>query len=246
MTIHTIHHPEIAMSPESSTIYIPIIPPPTPASSPRPSDVILGSNHNGLPNDLRNEVTRLKSLIPSVRRRFLAAILAQCTPSELLFVSTIIAPLLKRDFLFELPTELALFILSFVEEPQTLARVAQVSRSWAQLAADESLWRRLCDVYGFNREANRDESIKADVYDYHRAERIVHDVSKEYMVRLPQSPDTKQGVLDPSQLPTLPLNPTHIPLPLSVHLKHSYRVFFRNAYTTGAFRILSLLPSHVE
>ncbi|WVO21293.1 uncharacterized protein IAS62_002601 [Cryptococcus decagattii] len=50
-------------------------------------------------------------------------------------------PLLRRDFLRELPWEVALHVLSFVDDPQTLARAAQVSKYWNTLLQDETTWR---------------------------------------------------------------------------------------------------------
>ncbi|KAF5316313.1 hypothetical protein D9619_006831 [Psilocybe cf. subviscida] len=51
------------------------------------------------------------------RRDFLAALLPLLTPAEMLFLSQRLAPLLKRDFLADLPAELGLLILSYVGAP---------------------------------------------------------------------------------------------------------------------------------
>jgi F-box and WD-40 domain protein CDC4 len=84
-----------------------------------------------------------------IRRTYLTAILSSCTPSELLFISTTIAPLLKRDFLRDLPAELGLQIVRWVsvEEPRSLGRMAGVSRAWRDLLEDESIWRGMCGVW---------------------------------------------------------------------------------------------------
>lgn len=99
----------------------------------------------------------------SARRAYLASLLTECTPSELLFISTTIAPLLKRDFIRELPTELSLYILSFIDEPRTLSRASQVSRHWRTLLSDEWTWKRLCELYEFDKKGethntNEDEA----------------------------------------------------------------------------------------
>jgi F-box and WD-40 domain protein CDC4 len=86
----------------------------------------------------------------AARRQYLASLLNECTPTELLFISATIAPLLKRDFLKELPTELSLYILCFVDDPRTLARASQVSRHWQTLLSDEWTWKRMCDFYYFD------------------------------------------------------------------------------------------------
>ncbi|KDQ26392.1 hypothetical protein PLEOSDRAFT_1113054 [Pleurotus ostreatus PC15] len=106
-------------------LYIPVEPPPTPAPSPRPE---------------QDNPARLQ---------YLASILHTCTPSELRFISLSIAPLLKRDFLRDLPIELGLHILSYIHDPNSLAYLSQVSKSWRQVVRDESVWRRMCDLYHF-------------------------------------------------------------------------------------------------
>jgi F-box and WD-40 domain protein CDC4 len=140
-----------------STIYVPIVSPPTPAPSPHPS--VIFNSHQSFPPDLSNydpaslsrrEFASLSTLPPSVRRRYLLSILNDCTPSELLFVSTTIAPLLKRDFLRELPPEIALHVASFITDPKCLARASQVSKQWRALLSDEWMWKRMCESFQFD------------------------------------------------------------------------------------------------
>lgn len=73
-------------------------------------------------------------------------------------MSTTIAPLLKRDFLYELPTELALHILSFVDDPRTLASASLVSRFWNNLVKDEATWKRMCELCRFELDERLQES----------------------------------------------------------------------------------------
>jgi F-box and WD-40 domain protein CDC4 len=126
----------------SHMLYVPIASPPTPAPSPGP----LQTHH--YPYDSLAALTSNGS--PPIRRQFLTSILATCTPEELLFISASIAPRLKRDFLLSLPTELALYVLSFIDDPRSLVRSSQVSRYWRSLVQEESVWKRLCDVHGFD------------------------------------------------------------------------------------------------
>ena len=56
---------------------------------------------------------------------------------------------LKRDFLRELPIELAFHVLAFVDDAQTLARASAVSRAWRALLEDEATWRTMCWRSGF-------------------------------------------------------------------------------------------------
>jgi F-box and WD-40 domain protein CDC4 len=151
-----------AMGESSSTLYVPIASPPTPAPSPRlsmsarpilPPDALFQGLSLSPFDPLhisRREFANLATLGSSSRQQYLISLLSQCTPAELLFISTTIAPLLKRDFLKELPTELSLYILCFVDEPRTLTRASQVSRHWQTLLSDEWVWKRMCDFYQFD------------------------------------------------------------------------------------------------
>ncbi|KAJ7763944.1 WD40-repeat-containing domain protein [Mycena maculata] len=122
----------------SSTIYMPVLSPPTPAASPGPDTDSFAAIPIALPQN------------PALRQQYLASLLHSLTPAELLFVSTTIAPLLKRDFVADLPTELALMVLSFIDEPRTLVRASRVSRRWKAMVADESIWRGMCMRIGFS------------------------------------------------------------------------------------------------
>ena len=131
--------------PNIENYYVPIIPPPTPAPSPGPSG---RSEHQS-----RRELSCMYPIPPQdfpLRRQYLFEVLKSCSPAELLYISTSIAPRLKRDFLRFLPAELAIHILAFVDEPRTLSRMAQVSKYWNNLVRDECVWKRMCLWYGFD------------------------------------------------------------------------------------------------
>ena len=121
---------------------MPIESPPTPAPSPGPTS-------RQLPSIASISRQEFSILPPAQRRQYLCAILNDCTPDELSFVSNTIAPLLKRDFLRDLPPEIALYILSYFNEPSTLLRAGRVSRYWHSLVADDFLWKRLRYIHGF-------------------------------------------------------------------------------------------------
>ncbi|GJE89631.1 WD40 repeat-like protein [Phanerochaete sordida] len=137
------------MSLNSSALYIPVVTPPTPAPSP-------GPNLPPHPTFTSLYKQEFSVLPPYQRRQFLSAVLSECTPDELLFVSTTVAPLLKRDFLRDLPPELAIHILGFIDDPRSLLKAGQVSRYWHSLVAEECLWKRMCDVYDFDIEEDWD------------------------------------------------------------------------------------------
>lgn len=129
---------------DSSTIYMPIVSPPTPAPSPRPLSSVFSAASNDVAHHSRLEFASLKSAGFAARQQYIAALLADCTPAELLFVSTTIAPLLKRDFLRDLPIELSLHILGYIDDARTLGRASRVSRFWNVIMRDEATWKRLC------------------------------------------------------------------------------------------------------
>ncbi|KAJ3901986.1 WD40 repeat-like protein [Lentinula edodes] len=153
---HTSQEQQLA----TQTLYMPIDSPPTPAPSPGPS--MMAIVHGERPSNplsssdlpVGTPTSPVSPLAlpqnPVLRKQYLSAVIYACTPTELLFISATIAPLLKRDFLRDLPPELALHVLGFVDEPQTLVRATQVSRWWRRLISDESLWKRMCGQYAFD------------------------------------------------------------------------------------------------
>ncbi|KAI0706141.1 WD40-repeat-containing domain protein [Cytidiella melzeri] len=139
----------------STTLYMPIASPPTPAPSPGPGSPRFPS----IASLSRQEFSILP---PAQRRQYLCAILNDCTPDELSFVSTTIASLLKRDFLRDLPPELAIYILSFLNEPKALLRAGLVSRYWFGLVADDWLWKHLSFTHGFVGGTGTHESTSSE------------------------------------------------------------------------------------
>jgi len=172
------HRRYVSVGRSPSTVYMPTASPPTPAPSPGPTsslfaDAFYLSKACSASYDLsRIEFANLITLGPASRKRYLVSLLNDCTPSELLFISQTIAPMLRRDFLAELPPEIALHILSFVDDPKTLARASQVSKRWHDLVQDEWLWKSMCGTYRFNTEMDSAEEIEFD-------DELVEESSKE-------------------------------------------------------------------
>ncbi|RXW17571.1 hypothetical protein EST38_g8283 [Candolleomyces aberdarensis] len=148
-----------------TTVYAPVVSPPTPAPSPGPVqtfDLLPSPGSSPTSSENFEHETTTTERGPVIRRQFLSSLLASCTPEELLFISATIAPRLKRDFLFCLPTELALHVLSFIEDPRTLARAEQVSQHWRTLVNEESVWKRMCEVHGFDDWNNDNEPFEEE------------------------------------------------------------------------------------
>ncbi|KAK7031478.1 WD40-repeat-containing domain protein [Favolaschia claudopus] len=192
---------------ESSTVFmVPVLSPPTPepdSDSFVPIPVALPRN-------------------PALRQQYLASLLHSLSPAELLFVSTTIAPLLKRDFISDLPTELALMVLACIDEPRTLARAGRVSRRWKDMVADEAIWRGMCIRSGFNSREPR------TALNRHRVESRDDEPLEEMeqFASFPMDPPQqwlaakKRKAKAPMVSP--PPSPSHSPFSYYLHFKQSY------------------------
>ncbi|KAA8650727.1 F-box/WD repeat-containing protein [Aspergillus tanneri] len=131
--------------------------PPTPAPSPTP--------HQGPPlwrsadddddTFLENAKIHFSSLSNARKQKFLEEILGSCDSLQLSFVSSYVSPRLRKDPFDVFPNELCLRVLSFIDDPKTLARASQVSRRWHELLNDDITWKNLClkHVYAYRRSA---------------------------------------------------------------------------------------------
>ncbi|KAI1431418.1 WD40-repeat-containing domain protein [Xylaria sp. CBS 124048] len=129
-------------------------PPPTPAASPRP--IIAEPEWNEPPDDdddffLAHIRHHFETASGPRRNRLLADLLRMCTTQQLSFVHQTVSPLLKKDPFTSLPNELCLRVLSFIDDPQVLARASQVSRRWRDLLSDDVTWRHLCVKHDYSR-----------------------------------------------------------------------------------------------
>ncbi|KZV63327.1 WD40 repeat-like protein [Peniophora sp. CONT] len=142
-----------SFSPPASS-FDPIVRPPTPAPSPGPIprlyphtiDATLDSDpcshpSTPTPNSISDQFSHLP---PTSRLAALQSLVSLLTPTEISTLQSLLAPLYKRDFLAELPTELAFHVLSFVDAPRTLARAASVSKRWNAIVGEDSVWKYMC------------------------------------------------------------------------------------------------------
>lgn len=168
----------IQVEPQNPMIaaYPNILSPPTPAPSPRPlmsepgtsssgsSTATIATRSASTAHDLTAEAIAWSSLAPAHLRNLptsaldslLVSALPHLTHSQLTHLASILPPRLKRDFLADLPPEIALHILSFVDDAKTLTRASSVSRTWRVLVNDDTPWKILCARRGFEVE-ERDE-----------------------------------------------------------------------------------------
>lgn len=154
--LHT--YPSTTYPSSTQTIYAPVAHPPTPAPSPRPiselfshgisvaADTDEPSSPHASPAALANAFASLPS---SARLDTLSTLVSLLSVSELAALHTLLAPLLKRNFLSDLPPELALHVLRLTDSPQTLCAAQLVSRRWNELVRDDSVWRAMCARWDF-------------------------------------------------------------------------------------------------
>ena len=155
MALFHVGTPGSKTPPMPSTLYIPRASPPTPAPSLGP---FTDDNHdrNNLPlvrgfqQFTYNPTHDFSLLNGQACLKYLNKLIARCTPKDLSHISGLISPLLRRNFLQELPTELALQALSYVDNLHELVRgVGGVCKYWRRLSSKDCLWRRMCERWEF-------------------------------------------------------------------------------------------------
>jgi F-box and WD-40 domain protein CDC4 len=133
----------------------------------------------------------------------------------LAYISHLIAPLLKRDVLAALPTELSLHILSFIDEPKTLTRVACVSQTWKALAYEDNLWKKLCLSYDFGGGYVPESRTEDPLEELEPYADLPMDPALEWLAA------RKRQLLQDSMAPS--------------HLVFSFRKHFKKSYITSEF-----------
>ncbi|CAG8757536.1 15529_t:CDS:2 [Racocetra persica] len=130
---------------------------PTPAPSPQLFPPVSAEGYPPPPPDeefCRTVRMGFQNMDNLQRQKLLAELLNSCNTEQLVFVSNFISPRLKRDFLKDLPIELSLHILSFINDPKTLSRASSVSKFWRSLLNDEFTWKNLCVRHHFRRRSS--------------------------------------------------------------------------------------------
>ncbi|KAN0063675.1 hypothetical protein ACQY0O_003724 [Thecaphora frezii] len=155
------------------------ISPPTPAPSPQPDlqahfRLASAISHQGGsrlasasldPNDPAPLLKHLSIVLPqlshSARFRFLSGLVDLFDLRELAHLSSELGPRLKVDFLSTLPIEVSLHILSFIDDPKTLARASRVSRFWRSLVNDEHTWKIMCLKHKYRRRGSSSAGLSS-------------------------------------------------------------------------------------
>ncbi|SNX87509.1 related to F-box/WD40 repeat protein 7 [Melanopsichium pennsylvanicum] len=155
------------------------ISPPTPAPSPQPdlhTSIRLANNAAAAaasssvphpfvvdPQDPSQLLKHLSLVIPQysqpARFKLVTELADLFSVRELAHLSSVITPRLKVDFLSALPIEVSLDILSFIDDPKTLARASCVSRFWRSLVNDEHTWKVMCLKHKYPRRGSSNAAI---------------------------------------------------------------------------------------
>ena len=155
------------------------ISPPTPAPSPQPdlhTSIRLANNAAAVaasgsaphpfvvdPQDPSQLLKHLSLVLPqytqSARFKLVSELADLLSVRELAHLSSVITPRLKVDFLSALPIEVSLNILSFIDDPKTLARASCVSRFWRSLVNDEHTWKVMCLKHKYRRRGSSNAAI---------------------------------------------------------------------------------------
>ncbi|RUP51715.1 WD40-repeat-containing domain protein [Jimgerdemannia flammicorona] len=107
--------------------------------------------------DLPTMFTTFDAVPDSLKNYLLFHFVRRSPQSTLQFISSLILPALKRDFLGGLPYELSLHILRFLDV-KSMCRAAQVNKKWRVVVdADPGTWRRKLESNGFKLEEDEEE-----------------------------------------------------------------------------------------
>lgn len=99
--------------------------------------------------DTRSMLETFDAMPNDMKTFMMYQFLRRCSRKTLHVISDVVNPALKCDFLDQLPTELSLHILSFLDH-KDLCRAAQVSKQWRNVIdSNETGWKELLDRDGF-------------------------------------------------------------------------------------------------
>ncbi len=110
-----------------------------------------GPSRTGLHSlmDTRSMLETFDAMPNNMKTFMMCHFLRRCSRKTLHIIADVVNPALKCDFLDQLPMELSLHILSFLDH-RDLCRAAQVSKQWRNIIdSNETGWKELFDNDGF-------------------------------------------------------------------------------------------------
>lgn len=137
-------------------------------------------------------------------------------------INKFLSPLLKKDPFKVLPNEISLRIISFIDDPHTLARASQVSRLWYLLLSDDLTWKELCKSHHYRRLS---AAVSLAPSMIGRSQSIGSDHLASFLTAGGGMEDLAEAVYNPEV--------TRRPVPTSYrsHFKHQYML--NTAWTSG-------------
>ncbi|KAJ5925098.1 hypothetical protein N7454_007737 [Penicillium verhagenii] len=134
--------------------------PPTPAPSPTPHQRP-PEWHSADEEENTFLLNHFSTLSNTRKQKLLEGLLNLCDSQQLSFVSSYVGPRLRKDPFVVFPNEICLRVLSFIDDPKTLARSSQVSIRWRELLNDDITWKNLCEKHAYSvRRIQEDDSME--------------------------------------------------------------------------------------
>ncbi|OZC08836.1 F-box domain protein [Onchocerca flexuosa] len=89
-------------------------------------------------------IKQFKMLSSSDQMDALTDLVNECSLDHIRHLRSVIEPFFQKDFIKELPKEIALHVMCFLS-PADIARISLTCRYWRNLAEDNRLWRKKCE-----------------------------------------------------------------------------------------------------
>lgn len=192
---------------------------------------------------MRDLHAQINLLTAPSRLRLLQLVLASTPALSLAPLLPLIQPRLQRDFLESLPAELALHVLSFVDDPQTLTRAARVSRAWYTLIDADQTWKRLCLHNGYPLLSVRPAPSSFSLAELGQALDIPPPLGRDSLASRSRTTTTTQVVSSHRRRPRHHHH-HHDPPSYKSHFKHAFQT--SQAWLTGPGRLLSTQMSAAD
>lgn len=198
-----------------------------------PSLHSISNHHNEFPLTPRNNNLPHDRFIDSIRQQYsqyndeekisiIQSLLRMSSRPVLSEINKYVSPLLKKDPFSVLPNEISLRIISFIDDPHTLARASQVSRLWYLLLSDDLTWKELCKSHHYRRLSAAVSTAPSMIG---RSQSIGSDNLATFLAAGGGMEDLAEAVYNPEV--------TRRPVPTSYrsHFKHQYML--NTAWTSG-------------
>lgn len=184
----------------------------------------LTPSHNKMPHDrfLESIMHQFLQYSDDERIAIIQGLLGVSSRPVLSEINNYVSPLLKKDPFTVLPNEISLRIISYIDDPQTLARASQVSRLWYLLLSDDLTWKELCKSHHYRRLS---AAVSLAPSMIGRSQSIGSDNFAAFLAAGGGMEDLAEAVYNPEV--------TRRPVPTSYrsHFKHQYML--NTAWTSG-------------